>query len=268
MTDELAVRGAQYLGRRIGDLVAEFGRVAMMVLEGARHFPRALRSPRRIILQMQAIGVDSLGLVTVVSLFTGAVAAVQAAYQFSSVVPLKFLGSVILRSVIIELGPVLTALVVGGRVGASIAAELGTMKVTEQIDALRAMAINPIRFLVVPRVLAAVIMLPVITVFADAIAVFGGWVVAITSLDVSTSMYVSGLRDFFYMRDLMGGLAKAFIFGGIIGTMGCYYGFATEGGAEGVGIATTRAVVASCVLVLISDYVLANVLFRFIFAAK
>ena len=265
MTDELAVRGAQYLVRRTGDVVAEVGRVAMMVVESVTQSARALRSPRRITQQMKAIGVDSLGLVTVVSLFTGAVAAVQAAYQFSSVVPLKFLGSVILRSVIIELGPVLTALVVGGSVGASIAAELGTMKVTEQIDALRAMAINPVRYLVVPRVIAAIIMLPVITVFADAIAVFGGWVVAVTSLGVNTPTYVSGLRDFFYLRDLMGGLAKAVIFGGIIGMMGCYYGFTTEGGAEGVGIATTRAVISSCVLVLISDYVLANVLFRFLF---
>jgi phospholipid/cholesterol/gamma-HCH transport system permease protein len=265
MTDELAVRGAQYLVRRTGDVVAEVGRVAMMVVESVTQSARALRSPRRIVQQMKAIGVDSLGLVTVVSLFTGAVAAVQAAYQFSSVVPLKFLGSVILRSVIIELGPVLTALVVGGSVGASIAAELGTMKVTEQIDALRAMAINPVRYLVVPRVIAAIIMLPVITVFADAIAVFGGWVVAVTSLGVNTPTYVSGLRDFFYLRDLMGGLAKAVIFGGIIGMMGCYYGFTTEGGAEGVGIATTRAVISSCVLVLISDYVLANVLFRFLF---
>jgi phospholipid/cholesterol/gamma-HCH transport system permease protein len=139
------------------------------------------------------------------------------------------------------------------------------MKVTEQIDALRAMAINPVRYLVVPRVIAAIIMLPVITVFADAIAVFGGWVVAVTSLGVNTPTYVSGLRDFFYLRDLMGGLAKAVIFGAIIGMMGCYYGFTTEGGAEGVGIATTRAVISSCVLVLISDYVLANVLFRFLF---
>jgi phospholipid/cholesterol/gamma-HCH transport system permease protein len=141
------------------------------------------------------------------------------------------------------------------------------MKVTEQVDALRAMAINPVRYLVVPRVVAAIIMLPVLTVFADAIAVFGGWFVAVTSVGVSSHTYVLGLKQFFYYKDLFSGLLKAVFFGGIIGTMGCYYGFATEGGAEGVGIATTRAVVASCVLVLISDYVLANVLFRFIFVS-
>ena len=189
---------------------------------------------------MDAIGVGSLWLVIVVSLFTGAVAAVQAAYQFSTVVPLKYLARVILRSVIIELGPVLTALVVGGRVGASIAAELGTMKVTEQIDALRAMGINPVRYLVVPRVLAAIIMLPVLTIFADAIAIFGGYVVAVTSLGVQLADLPAGpASEFFHMKDLLSGLLKAVFFGNIIGMMGCYYGFQTEGGAEGVGRATT-----------------------------
>jgi phospholipid/cholesterol/gamma-HCH transport system permease protein len=174
---------------------------------------------------------------------------------------------VIIRSVVIELGPVLTALVVGGRVGASIAAELGTMRVTEQIDALEVMAIHPVRYLVVPRIAAALVMLPVVTVFANAIGVFGGWVVAVTVINVSSQTYVLGLKEFFHMNDLYSSLLKAFFFGGIIGTMGCFYGFAAEGGAEGVGLATTRAVVASCVLVLISDYVLANVLLRLIFAS-
>jgi phospholipid/cholesterol/gamma-HCH transport system permease protein len=266
MEDFLPVRGVRYVRTRALDWVAEVGRVALMLRDVARLLTPGLRSFGRVVQQMRAIGVGSLWLVFVVSLFTGAVAAVQAAYQFTSVVPMRYLGSVILRSVIIELGPVLTALVVGGRVGASIAAELGTMKVTEQIDALRAMAIHPVRYLVVPRVVAAVVMLPVITIFSDAIAIFGGYVVAITSIGVTPHTYIQSLKDFFLLKDLWSGLIKAFVFGGIIGTMGCYYGFATEGGAEGVGMATTRAVVASCVLVLISDYVLANVLFRFIFA--
>jgi len=216
--------------------------------------------------QMGTIGVGSLGLVIIVSLFTGGVAAVQAAYQFQNVVPMRFLGAVILRSVIIELGPVLTALVVGGRVGAAIAAELGSMKVTEQIDALRAMGINPLRFLIVPRVFAATVMLPVITIFSDAIAIFGGFLVAVFTVHISPGMYTNSIKDFFYMKDLFSGLLKAVIFGNVIGTMGCFYGFATEGGAEGVGQATTRAVVSSCVLVLVLDYVLANVLFEIIFA--
>jgi phospholipid/cholesterol/gamma-HCH transport system permease protein len=267
MEDFLPARGIRFVRRRAFDWVAEVGRVTLMLRDVVRFLVPGLRSFGRLVQQMNAIGVGSLWLVVVVSLFTGAVAAVQANYQFTSVVPMRYLGSVILRSVIIELGPVLTALVIGGRVGASIAAELGTMKVTEQIDALRAMAIHPVRYLVVPRVVAAVIMLPVITIFSDAIAIFGGYVVAITSIGVSSHTYTQSLKDFFLMKDLWSGLIKSFFFGGIIGTMGCFYGFATEGGAEGVGLATTRAVVASCVLVLISDYVLANVLFRFIFAA-
>jgi phospholipid/cholesterol/gamma-HCH transport system permease protein len=266
MEDLIAVRGARYARERLFDWAAEVGRVTMMLGDAIRLTPPALRSFRLIIQQMAAIGVGSMGLVTVVSMFTGAVAGVQAAYQFSSVVPLKYIGAVIIRSVIIELGPVITALVVGGRVGASIAAELGTMKVTEQIDALRAMAINPIRYLVVPRIIASLIMLPVVTVFADAIAIFGGYVVSITTVGVSSHTYVLGLKQFFFVKDLYSGLLKAMIFGGIIGTMGCYYGFRTEGGAEGVGQATTRAVVGACVLVLISDYLLANFLFRIVFA--
>src|SRR5690349_12182051 len=238
----------------------------MLLGDTARMLIPGLGSFRLLVQQCYAIGVGSLPLVFVVSLFTGAVAAVQAAYQFANVVPLKYIGSVIMRSVIIELGPVLTALIVGGRVGAAIAAELGTMRVTEQIDALEAMAINPVRYLVVPRVVASVVMLPVLVMIANAVAIFGGYVVSVTSIGVSTHTFVTALQDFFYVKDLMSGIIKAVFFGAIIGWMGCYHGFRTEGGAEGVGIATTRAVVSACVLVLISDYVLANVLFRFIFA--
>jgi phospholipid/cholesterol/gamma-HCH transport system permease protein len=264
--ESLHERGINYLWERAFDWIADVGRIAMLVGETFRTLGHGLRSFRLVVDEMFAIGVQSLVLVFIVSLFTGAVAAVQAAYQFSTVVPLKYIGSVILRSVIIELGPVLTALIVGGRVGAAIAAELGTMRVTEQIDALEAMAINPVRYLVVPRVVASIVMLPILVMIANAVAIFGGFVVAVTSIGVTTHTYVTGLQDFFYLRDLWSGLIKAAVFGAIIGWMGCYHGFRTEGGAEGVGIATTRAVVSSCVLVLVSDYVLANVLFRFLFA--
>ena len=264
--EETAVgRGVRAIGARGIDTVSEVGRITLMYRDVVKSLGR-LPAVRLLLEQMDRIGVGSLGLVVVISLFTGAVAAVQAAYQFSNVVPLKYIGSVILRSVIIELGPVLTALVVGGRVGAAIAAELGSMKVTEQIDALRAMGINPVRYLIIPRIIAATLMLPVITVFSDVISVFGGFLVAVLSIGVAPGTYVSSLRDFFYMKDLMSGLIKALCFGNIIGTMGCFYGFATEGGAEGVGNATTRAVVSSCVLVLVVDYVLAQVLFRVLFA--
>src|SRR5207244_1404133 len=202
MEQSIWVSGTRYVGFKVTHWVSEVGRVTLMYGDMIRSALGKLPSYRVTIDQMGAIGVGSLGLVFVVSLFTGAVAAVQAAYQFSNVVPLKFLGAVILRSVIIELGPVLTALVVGGRVGAAMAAELGTMKVTEQIDALRAMGINPVRYLVVPRVVATIIMLPILGMIANAIAIFGGYVVSVTSIGVSTHTYVTGLKDFFYVKDL------------------------------------------------------------------
>jgi phospholipid/cholesterol/gamma-HCH transport system permease protein len=266
--ENVAVRGVQLLWGRVGDGLAEIGSVCELIWETIRVQVQRLPDFKLLVEQMHAIGVESLGLVIVVSLFTGAVAAVQAAYQFSNVVPLRYLGSVILRSVVIELGPVLTALIVGGRVGASIAAELGTMKVTEQIDALSAMGINPVRYLVAPRVTASLIMLPVVVIYADAIAVFGGWLVANLTLGVSTHTYVTALRQYFYVKDVASGLLKSVFFGGIIGLMGCYYGFRTEGGAEGVGRATTSAVVSSCVLILILDYVLARFLFQIIFTTR
>jgi phospholipid/cholesterol/gamma-HCH transport system permease protein len=266
MDASVLTSGLRFVGNKTLNGIAEIGRITLLVRDVARSVIERLPGARLVVEQMDRIGVGSLGLVVVVSLFTGGVAAVQAAYQFSNVVPLKYIGAVIMRSTVIELGPVLTALVVGGRVGAAIAAELGSMKVTEQIDALRAMGISPVRYLVVPRIVAGTLMLPVITIFANTIAVFGGFVVAVATIGVTPGTYVSGVRDFFYMKDLMSGLIKAFCFGNIISTMGCFYGFQTEGGAEGVGAATTRAVVSSCVLVLIVDYLLASVLFNIIFA--
>ncbi len=218
-----------------------------------------------LIKQMYAIGVASLPLVLIVALFTGAVTAVQAAYQLEGFLPYRYVGAVVQKSVLIELGPVLTALVVGGRVGAAIAAELGTMRVTEQIDALESLAIPPIRYLILPRFLAASIKLPVVTVFANLVAIVGGFVVASLAYDQSGHTYFEAVRNTFEARDLYSGLLKSCVFGGTIGLMGSFYGFKAEGGAEGVGTATTSAVVASCVLVLVLDYVLANLLFRVAF---
>ncbi len=215
-----------------------------------------------VVRQMYALGVGSLPLVLIVAVFTGAVTAVQAAYQLEGLVPYRYVGSVVQKSVLIELGPVLTALVVGGRVGAAIAAELGTMRVTEQIDALETLAIPPVHYLVMPRFLAAAVMLPVITVFANLVAILGGFAVANLAYDQAWHTYFEAVRNTFEPRDLFSGLVKAFVFGGTIGIMGSFYGFRAEGGAEGVGRATTQAVVSSCVLVLVLDYVLANLLFR------
>jgi phospholipid/cholesterol/gamma-HCH transport system permease protein len=267
--EEILTQGARtgfaWVGRQILRFFEDTGRVGILFTRAVAATFQAGRYRRQIIDQMNAIGVGSMPLVGIVALFTGAVAAVQAAYQLEGVVPMRYLGAVIERSVLIELGPVLTALVVGGRVGASIAAEIGTMRVTEQVDALEVLAIDPVRYLVMPRLVAAAIMLPVIVVFADAIAIFGGFTVATLSFDQSPHTYGQALKQFFHLKDLTSGLCKSGFFGILIAMMGCHYGLASEGGAEGVGLATTRAVVASCVLVLVSDYVLANLLFRVTF---
>jgi phospholipid/cholesterol/gamma-HCH transport system permease protein len=259
------MNGFEYVGSYLTLTLAGIGRVFMLLVDTFATFPRAVKKTHLLVEQMMTIGVGSIPLIVVTSIFTGAVAAVQAAYQFQNYIPMRYLGTVIGKSVVIELGPVLTALVVGGRVGAAIAAELGTMKVTEQVDALETLAIDPLEYLVAPRFLAAIIMLPVITVFADFLAIMGGFVVARAGMGVSAHTFFSGLKLFFHASDVFSGLIKAIFFGGIIATMGCYHGLGTKGGAEGVGIATMKAVVASCLLILITDYILAAVLFRRVF---
>jgi phospholipid/cholesterol/gamma-HCH transport system permease protein len=242
----------------VGGISILVGRVVFKVVE----LPR---TARQTLIQMEQIGIGSIPLVLVTSLFVGAVAAVQAAYQFQDYVPMVFLGTVVGKSVILELGPVLTALVVGGRVSASIAAELGTMQVTEQIDAMEMLAIDPVRYLVLPRVVACIVMMPVLVTFSDFLAILGGMVVANIAIGVTYATFMEGLRMFFYVDDVISGLLKAVAFGGIIAIMGCYNGFRTHGGAQGVGRSTMHAVVSSCILVLITNYFLATVLFRIIF---
>ena len=255
----------QSLGATVLMSLADLGRTGLLLGRILRSLTQVPRSLRLILRQMYIIGNGSIPLVLVTSVFTGAVATIQAHYQFQDYVPLRFLGTVVAKSVMIELGPVLTALVVGARVGASIAAELGTMRVTEQIDALEMMAIDPVRYLAMPRFVAACIMLPVLTIFSDAIAISGGAFVAIATLDVPHKIFTDGLRFLFDATDVWGGLIKAFFFGAIIALSGCVHGFNARGGAAGVGEAAMRAVVMSSLLVLVTDYVLAAVIFQVIF---
>ena len=253
------------VGATVLDWVASTGRFALFMLAFAREFPAGLRYRRLIFEQCRFIGNGSMPLVVLTSLFVGGVAALQTAYQFQGSIPLIYVGTLLAKSVFIELGPVLTALVVGARVGASMAAEIGSMRVTEQIDALETLAIRPIGYLAVPRFVAAFIMLPAITVFADTIAVLGGMAVAVTRVGISVSTFTRGMKIMFDPHEIYGGLIKAFAFGAVIAISGCYYGFHTVGGAEGVGEATTKSVVASCVMILVTDYFLAEVIFRLLF---
>jgi phospholipid/cholesterol/gamma-HCH transport system permease protein len=258
---------AGYLGGLVLDAVASAGRFAVFLVQLIREFPPGLRYTRIFLQEAKLIGIDSLPLVFLTSLFVGGVAALQTAYQMKGAFPLIYVGTVIAKSVFIELGPVLTALVVGARVGSSFAAEIGTMRVTEQIDALETLAIRPVRFLAVPRVAAAVVMLPVITIIANGIAILGGMAVAVTRVGLTAHVFNRGMKLLFDSDDIYGGLLKSVVFGAIIAISGCFFGFQTTGGAEGVGVATTKAVVASCVMILVMDYFLAEVIFRLIFPA-
>ena len=203
--------------------------------------------------QMNRIGVTSLPLVFLTALFTGMVLSLQSAYQLRLFAAQQFTSDLVALSMTRELGPVLTAMVVAGRVGASIAAEIGTMKVTEQIDALRALATDPVRYLVVPRLVAGFFMLFFLTIYADCIGMLGGYLIAIFKLGISSHQYIKRSIEILMIKDIMTGLYKAFIFGTVISIVGCYFGFHAEGGAEGVGRATTLAVVTALILIIALD---------------
>jgi phospholipid/cholesterol/gamma-HCH transport system permease protein len=203
--------------------------------------------------QMRRIGVGSIPIALFIAIFTGIVLSLQASYTFTGAVPLYFVGTLVGKTVMLELGPVLTGLALAGRVGANIAAELGTMRVTEQIDALETLAYNPLSYLVVPRVLAAAVMFPVVVSLAVAVGIASGWLTAISLLDLSTVEFVRGLKLFYRFKDIWFGLVKSFSFGLAIALIGCYQGLNVRGGAAGVGRATTQAVVASAMAILVLD---------------
>ncbi|HEX2190112.1 MAG TPA: ABC transporter permease [Longimicrobiaceae bacterium] len=236
-----------------------FGRFA---LESARALGILGTWGPLLVNQMRRLGVDSLPIALFIAGFTGIVLALQASYTFTGAVPLYFVGTLVGKTMILELGPVLTGLALSGRVGANIAAELGTMRVSEQIDALETMAYDPLAYLVVPRVLAGILMFPLVVVFANVIGITAGWITAINLLDMSTQEFVKGLRLFYVPFDITYSLIKSTSFGLVVTLIGCYQGFTTTGGAEGVGIATTRAVVVGSMLILLLDAVWAGVLLR------
>lgn len=246
----------QKIGHKALAFFEELGQVSILLTRIFRYFPNIIKNRKLLLSQMEHIGVNSLPLVIIIAIFTGAVAAWQAAYQLKGIAPLSFLGTATSRAIITELGPVLTAIVIAGRVGASIAAELGSMKVTEQIDALETMGISPVRYLAMPRFFAAVFMMPILIVFANAIAICGAFFISNAFLGVSFNVYFDSVKRFFDFSDFIFGLAKGFAFGGVTALLGCHIGFKTEGGAEGVGLSTIRSFVLSSAMILILDYLL------------
>jgi phospholipid/cholesterol/gamma-HCH transport system permease protein len=242
-----------WVGRTATSSVAglgRFGRFAATVV-------RALRDVetwgRLTVVQMARLGVASLPIALFIAAFTGIVMALQASYTFTGAVPLYFVGALVSKTMILELGPVLTGLALAGRVGANIAAEIGTMKVTEQLDALETLAYDPYAYLAVPRVLAGLIMFPAVVAFANATGIIAGWLTALFMLDMSTPEFVRGVRLFFVPFDIQFSLIKAASFGVAVTAIGSYFGFATTGGAEAVGDATTRAVVVGSMMILVLD---------------
>lgn len=246
----------QKIGKRILDLFQEIGQVAELFWGIIKNLKTISKSRKIIFSQMEHIGVNSIPLVSIIAIFTGAVSAWQAAYQLKGIAPMSFLGGTTSRAIITELGPVLTGIVIAGRVGASIAAELGTMKVTEQIDALETMAISPVRYLAMPRFISSILTMPLLVIFADTIAVFGAYVVSNYFLGVSFTVFFLSVKRFFKISDLISGLVKTVVFGGVTSLLGCHIGFRTEGGAEGVGLSTIKSFVLSAALILILDYFL------------
>jgi phospholipid/cholesterol/gamma-HCH transport system permease protein len=241
------------IGRRAVTAVEAVGRVGHFLMDMGRAVPDVRTWAGPAIVQMRRIGVDSIPVTLFIAAFTGVVLALQASYTFTGAVPMYFVGTLVGKTMMLELGPVLAGLALAGRVGASMAAELGTMKVTEQVDALETLAYDPQSYLVVPRVLAGTIMFPMIIAFAIATGIVTGWLTSLVLLDLSTIDFLKGLKLFYRFKDTWFGLLKSASFGATITLVGCMVGLATRGGAEGVGKSTTRAVVYSAVLLLLLD---------------
>jgi phospholipid/cholesterol/gamma-HCH transport system permease protein len=242
-----------WVGRSALDFAAVFGRFGAFSSSAARGLRDAGTWSRLLIDHMARLGVASLPIALFIAAFTGIVMALQASYTLTGAVPLYFVGVLVGKTMILELGPVLTGLALAGRVGANIAAEIGTMRVTEQIDALETLGYDPFSYLVVPRVIAGLVMFPIVVAFADAIGVIAGWATALNLLDMTTPEFVRGLRLFFRPFDVTFSLIKAASFGLAVTSIGSFYGFHTTGGAAAVGRSTTQAVVVSSMLILVLD---------------
>jgi phospholipid/cholesterol/gamma-HCH transport system permease protein len=237
-----------------------------LALLSARALLALLRPPyelRAWIMQAEQIGVRSFGVASITTIFTGMVLALQTAYSLPSLGVKYYIGTVVSKSLTRELGPVLVALIVGGRIGAGMTAELGTMKVTEQIDALRAMAADPIKKLVAPKLAASLVMLPCLTVIGDLLGILGGLLIAVSQLGVPAGFYVNDVLSALTLADVLSGVGKSFFFAFFITIIACWNGLNARGGADGVGRATTNTVVLASIMVLISDFFLTKLFYLF-----
>ena len=249
------------LGRAMLAVCAGTGRVALFGATGLSHLLRPPLYGRMFGRAFIEFGFFSLPVVALTAIFSGMVIALQSFTGFSRFNAESAVASIVVLSVVRELGPVLAGLMVAGRVGAAMAAELGTMRVTDQIDALTTLSTNPMKYLVAPRLLAGILALPLLVVVADVLGVLGGFIIAVVSLGLNAKLYLNNTFDFVTTADVVTGLAKAAVFGFLVALMGCYHGYNSRGGAQGVGAATTAAVVVASILILSSDYVLTELFF-------
>jgi phospholipid/cholesterol/gamma-HCH transport system permease protein len=251
----------QTIGRVFLAFLATAGRLSLFTINAVSHCVRPPFYFRIIGKQMIEIGYYSLPVVGLTAVFAGMVLALQSYTGFARFSAEGAIANVVVLSITRELGPVLAGLMVAGRIGAAMAAEIGTMRVTEQIDALTTLSTNPMKYLVAPRLIAGFLMMPLLVLVADVIGVFGGYLVAVHKLGFNPSNYLQNTMDFLEFSDVVSGLVKASVFGFIITLMGCYHGYNSKGGAQGVGMATTNAVVSASILILCSDYILTEIFF-------
>jgi phospholipid/cholesterol/gamma-HCH transport system permease protein len=251
----------QPLGRTFLAGLESIGRLTLFALRAVALAVRPPFYPRLILRQMVEIGYYSLPVVGMTAIFTGMVLALQSYTGFSRFNAETAIPNVVVISITRELGPVLAGLMVAGRIGAAMAAEIGTMRVTEQIDALTTLSTNPFKYLIAPRLIAGLAMLPLLVAVADVIGVLGGYLVSVYKLGFNPSTYLQNTVDFVETLDVVSGLVKAAAFGFIVALMGCYHGFHSRGGAQGVGQATTNAVVTASILILISNYIITELFF-------
>ena len=249
------------IGRTLLQFLATVGRFARFALRATKHCFLPPLYLWQILRQFVDIGYYSLPVVGLTALFTGMVLALQSHTGFARFDAESAIPTVVILSITRELGPVMGGLMVAGRIGAAIAAELGTMRVTEQIDALTTLSTNPYKYLIAPRVIAGVLVMPLLVLIADIIGVFGGFLVCVYDLKFNAANYISQSWHYLEHRDVTSGLWKAAVFGFIITIMGCYHGFNSKGGAQGVGAATTNAVVSASILILVTNYLMTGLFF-------
>ncbi len=255
------MRFVSSLGRAFIRFLSMVGRLSMFAYTAISHCFRPPFYLRSIFKQMIEIGFYSLPVVGLTTLFSGMVLALQSYSGFSRFGAESAIAAVVVISITRELGPVMAGLMVAGRIGAAMAAEIGTMRVTEQIDALRTLSTNPYKYLVAPRIWAAVLMLPILVFIGDIIGVFGGYIIGVYKLGFNPANYISSTWRNLEFIDVASGLTKAAVFGFIIALLGCYNGYKSKGGAQGVGAATTNAVVSASILILVANYILTEMFF-------